>query len=469
MKAVQRTLRLVSGPEKADPIFGGRPREELEFLPAALEIVETPAPPLPRLAALSIVGLIACGLIWATLGKVDIVASAPGRFVPAGGTKAIQALEAGTVAAIHVHDGEPVKAGEVLIELEPTQTLADRNQVQAQLAAAQLDVARLRAVALHAPFVTPPGADPAAAEVARHQALAEQAEHAARFADLDHQIEQHRAELATAEAGAARLRQLAPLAQQQVEVYENLEARGYGSKLQLIEAQERQQETLQSLEAQEHRRPELQAAIASTLNQRAQAAAEANRTDLADLSQAEVKAASLADDLAKATDRFQGRTLKAPVDGVIQELAAHTIGGVVEPGQILMRVTPNASTVEVEAKLANDDVGFVRAGMLAQLKIQTFPFTRYGLIKAKVVSVSRDAVTNTPPQDGAGAGAKTVDDLHYTVRLIPERDTIDIDGVSTPLTPGMAVTVEVLTGKRSVISYILSPLAKATREAGRER
>jgi hemolysin D len=471
MKAVQRKLRLVSGPGKPDLIFGGRPREELEFLPAALEIVETPPPPLPRVAALVIVGLLVCAIAWATLSKVDIVSSAQGRFVPAGGAKLIQPLESGVVAAIRVQDGQQVKAGDVLVELEPTQTQADRDQLQAQLAGAELDVARLETVALHAPFAPPRGADLAAVEVARRQAAAEQAEHAAKLAALDHQVEQQRAQLATAEADVERLRQMAPLAGQQVEVYQNLEARGYGSKLQLLQAREGQQQTLQSLESAEHKRPELQAAIAATINSRAQAAAEAAQGDLSDLSQAEVKAAALSDQLAKAADRFKERTLTAPVDGAVQELAVHTIGGVVQPGQVLMRITPNASAVEVEARLDNQDVGFVRAGMAAQLKVQTFPYTRYGLVPAKVVSVSRDAVADeAAAQPAAGAtDRKPVDDLHFTVRLVPDRDTIDVDGSPMRLTPGMAVTAEVLTGKRRVIGFILSPLVRATREAGHER
>jgi hemolysin D len=185
---------------------------------------------------------------------------------------------------------------------------------------------------------------------------------------------------------------------------------------------------------------------------------------------AEVKVASLTQDLAKADERVRGRTLRAPIDGNVQEMAVHTIGGVVEPGQILMRVAPTTSPLEVEARLDNQDVGFVREGMPAQIKVQTFPFTRYGLIHARVLSVSSDAVAEDRPQQAPGqAQPRAPDDLHYVVRLALDRDVIDVDGRQTRLSPGMAVTAEVLTGKRRVISYILSPLARATREAGRER
>jgi hemolysin D len=160
------------------------------------------------------------------------------------------------------------------------------------------------------------------------------------------------------------------------------------------------------------------------------------------------------------------------VDGTVQELAIHTVGGVVTPGQTLMRIAPSSGPVEVEARLSNKDIGFVRTGMKAAIKVQTFPFTRYGLIDATVTSVSRDALTEPKAQDAAAGGqaaASTGDDLHYLLRLTLSRDSMDVDGRQVPLTPGMMVTAEIKTGRRRVIDYVLSPLAKATDEAGHER
>jgi hemolysin D len=240
--------------------------------------------------------------------------------------------------------------------------------------------------------------------------------------------------------------------------------------LQLLDAKEKQEDNVRSLEVQRRRIPELQAQIAAAERARAQAEADAAKTSLAALADIQVKAASLSEELNKAAQRTKDRTLTAPIDGAVQELAIHTIGGVVEPGQTLMRIAPLGGAVEVEARLSNQDIGFVRPGMAAEVKVQTFPFTRYGLIHATVLSLSRDAVADPKPADPQpDATAPPANDLRYLMRLRLDRDTMDIDGKPTRLTPGMMVTAEVKTGRRRVIDFVLSPLAKATQEAGRER
>ena len=467
-------LRLVERPAKPDPIFGGRPRAELEFLPAALEVIETPPPPLARVAALTLLTLLIAILAWASLSKVDIVASAPGRIVPVGGSKIVQPLETGIVTAIHVHDGDVVHQGDVLVELEPTATMADETRSRGEMAAAQLEAARLRTVALGAPFQAPAGADPQSAAIARQEAEAELADHRAKLDGLADQISEHRASLQEAEAEVGRLQTLLPLTERRSQVFQSLADKGYGSTLQLLDAQEKQQDTAKSLEVQQRKIPELQAQIAAAERAQAEAQADIAKTALADLTNAQIKAASLEEDLDKAVDRQNDRTLRAPVDGTVQELAIHTVGGVVEPGQVLMRVAPSSGQVEVEARLANQDVGFVRVGMAAEIKVQTFPFTRYGLIHATVLSVSHDAVSEQasqtqPTNTDDGQGESGGDALRYLMRLRLDKDSMTVDGRTVPLTSGMAVTAEIKTGRRRVISFVLSPIAKASEEAGRER
>ena len=448
-------------PAKPDPIFGGRPREELEFLPAALEVVETPASPLPRVTALALVALLLATLLWACLGKVDVVSTATGKLIPAGGGKVVQPLETAAVTAILVHDGQRVRKGQVLIELEPTEAQADRDRMRGELAGAELDVARLKATALGQSFAAPAGSDAASAAVERQQAAASRAELAEKLATLDRQIQQHRAEIAEGQAEAARLAALAPIDQQAADVFLSLERKGYGSKLQLLQAQEKAEDTRRQLDVQRRKGPELEAEIAAEERERAEATAETAKTDLGDLSTATVKAATLRQQLDAAEAHLKTRTLLAPVDGTVQELAVHTVGGVVQPGQTLLRIAPAGVGVDVEAKLANRDVGFVRAGMPVAVKIETFPFTRYGVIRGTVSDVSNDAVSEKRP-DGS-------EELTYLVHVALSRDTIMVDGRLLRLEPGMAVTAEVKTAKRRVIAYVLSPIAKSVQEAGRER
>ena len=443
---------------KADPIFGGRPRVELEFLPAALEVVETPAPPLPRMAALTLSALLFVTIGWACLGQVDMVSAARGKLIPAGGGKVVQPLEVGIVTAIRVHDGEHVRKGDVLVELEPTETRAERDRLEGELTSAKLDVARLQTVALGKSFQ---GGGDGSAMVARREAESARAELQEKLATLDRQIEQHQAEIAEAEAEVSRLEALLPIDEKSTAVFQTLAKKGYGSTLQLLQAQEKEEDTRRQLEVQRRKAPELQAEIAGLRQQRAETAAETAKGDLGDLADAQTKAASLQQQLTGADERLKTRTLSAPVDGTVQELSIHTVGGVVQPAETLLRIAPAGVGVEVEAKLPNKDVGFVRAGMPVTVKVETFPFTRYGVIKGRVVDVSDDAVSEKRP-DGS-------EELTYVVHVALSRDTMDIDGRTVRLGPGMAVTAEVKTGQRRVIQFVLSPLAKAVNEAGRER
>ena len=193
--------------------------------------------------------------------------------------------------------------------------------------------------------------------------------------------------------------------------------------------------------------------------------------------EAERKAAGLTEDLVKAEQRTRLQALTAPADGIVQQLAVHTVGGVVTPAQALLAVVPAESQLEIEAMVSNRDIGFVRPGQQAEIKIDTFPFTRYGLLHGTVLSVSQDAIVRDKPQEGAagkvaGAEASTSEpkgqELIYAARVSLDRTRMQIDDNGN-LTPGMAVTVEIKTGSRTVISYLLSPLMRYKHESLRER
>jgi hemolysin D len=170
--------------------------------------------------------------------------------------------------------------------------------------------------------------------------------------------------------------------------------------------------------------------------------------------------------------------LTAPVDGVVQQLAVHTVGGVVTPAQVLLVVVPSDSRLEIEAMVSNSDIGFVHAGQEAQIKVDTFNFTRYGLLHGEVLSVSQDAVIRDRQQDRAGerglaAANETSEpkgqELNYSARISLDRTEMQIDDRMVNLSPGMAVTVEVKTGSRNILSYLLSPLRRYRQETLRER
>jgi hemolysin D len=457
---------------------------ELAFLPAALEIVETPPSPIGRAIGGTIIAVFVLALAWACIGTVDIVATAQGKVIPSGRTKIIQPFEIGVVRAIHVHDGDTVKAGQVLIELDPTINGADREHLQGDLIAAQLEVARLRAALADGPdpladFRPPEGATPSLIATERQYLTTQTTEHRAKIAALERQMAQKEAERATSGATIAKIEAVIPLLQQQVDARKTLFEHETGSKLIYLQTLQQLVEQQQELAIQQSKLNEAQAAVAAIRETRAQTEAEYRRTLFDDLAKAEPKAAGLAQDLIKAEARTKLQMLTAPVDGIVQQLAVHTVGGVVTPAQPLLVLVPVDSHLEVEAMVPNRDVGFVEPGQEAEIKVATFNFTRYGLLHGKVLSISPDAVgkddlldqTKDKSQSG-GQGAKAPGDDQgpvYSARISLDRTQMQIEGKPVNLSPGMAVTAEIRTGDRRIISYLLSPLRKYQADSLRER
>src|SRR5438874_7000626 len=386
------------------PEKGIRRRDhELAFLPAALEIVETPPSPIGRAIGATIIAVFVLALAWACLGSVDIVATAPGKIIPSGRTKIIQPFEIGVVRAIHVHDGDTVKAGQVLIELDPTINAAEREHMQSDLIAAQLDVARLRAGLADGPdplaaFHPPAGASAPLVASQRQYLLTQTSEIRAKLAALDRQLAQKEAERATSAATIGKIEAVIPLLQQQVDIRKTLLEHETGSKLVYLQTLQQLVEQQQERAVQKSKLDEAEAAVAAIKETRAQTNAEYRRTLYDDLGKVEPKAAGLAQDVIKAEQRTKLQALTAPIDGVVQQLAVHTVGGVVTPAQPLLVLVPQDSHLEIEAMVSNRDVGFVEPGQEAEIKVATFNFTRYGLLHGKVLSVSPDAVSKDDPQ-----------------------------------------------------------------------
>ncbi|MGA6964123.1 MAG: HlyD family type I secretion periplasmic adaptor subunit, partial [Xanthobacteraceae bacterium] len=440
--------------------------------------------PTGRAIGVTIIALFCLALGWAAFGKIDIVASAPGKIIASGRTKTIQPFETGVVRAIHVRDGMAVKAGDRLIELDPTMNLAERNHIQSDLTAAQLDIARLTAALSEgddpvANFHPPEGASPELIAMHRRFLISQMAEHRAKVAALDKQRAQKEAERSTTAATVTKLEATIPVVQQRADIRGALYNREFGSKLQYLETLQLLIEQQQDLGVQKSKLQESEAAVAALVETRAQTVAEFRRTLLDELNKAEAKAAGLVHDMAKAEQRARFQTLTAPVDGVVQQLAVHTVGGVVTPAQALLVLVPQESQLEIEAMVSNRDIGFVHPGQEAEIKVDTFTFTRYGLLYGKVLSVSQDAITKDKPQDKqndkgvAGADNQSSEpkgqEMSYAARISLDRTQMQIDDNLVNLGMGMAVTVEVKTGERSVLSYLLSPILKYKHEMLRER
>lgn len=448
--------------ERRQPVVATPSRRSVEFLPAALEIQDKPPSPIGRAILWTIMALITVSVVWASVGRIDIVATAQGKIIPSGYSKVIQPYETGVIAAIRVQDGQVVQQGEVLIELDPTQNQADRDRASNEYRAAKVEAARLQALIAGVPtFVAPPDSDAQYVRLQQQLLRDQLAEYQARVDAAQQVIAQRRAAIDATRENIQRLTATVPMETERANAFKRLMERDAVTKLDYLQAEGQRIDKLQELAGQQHKLRQDQASLAEAEKNRRALVSEFQQTKQTELSAIETKAASLSQEVTKAGQKAELQRLVSPIDGVVQQLAVHTVGGVVTPAQPLLIVVPQDHPVEVEAQLENKDIGFVKEGQSAEIKIETFPFTLYGTIPGTVLTVSDDAVpvNKDKPADG----------LVFATRVSVARGTIPVEGKLVHLSPGMAVTVEIKTGRRRVIEYLLSPVLKSLQESLRER
>ena len=456
--------------------------DERAFLPAALSMQETPAHPAPRRFAFGICALFLVALGWAIVGEIDIVAVAPGRIVVSDRSKTLQPLEASVVKRVLVKDGDTVRAGQILLELDATNASADSTSVREQLAGADSEERRAAALMealtrgtqpvlsrsdiedkavlslagrVDEPLQSRPVSGKRSATALQLQA--EWQDVNAKLGKLAAEQAHRQAEIATVRELIAKLRATLPISRQREADFKSLTDQGFISA---HAGQDRTRERIEQemdLATQLARLDEAHSALREAEHARAAFLAETLRLLSDREAQATLKRQQLAQELTKNEQRSRLTQLTASVAGTVQQLAVHTEGGVVTPAQVLMVIVPKDADVTAEVSVDNKDIGFINAGDSAQIKLETFPFTRYGTIDARVKSITADAVND----EKKGAIFPAI------LRL--GRSTINVDGRRINLSPGMNVTAEIKTGRRRVIEYLLSPVQRTLGESLGER
>lgn len=442
---------------------------EREFLAAADELQRTPPLPAARALLWAIVAVLALGIVWACASEVDVVASAAGRTVPGTRVKTVQPAAAGVVTAIHVADGDRVGAGQVLIELDSTAARADRARLARERGTLAGDLARLRAqvrLARACAAAPSPGdcAVPTAPAATGEEAPLQGARlrHAvaaftAALAALDEDMRGNRAERAALILDIERLSlTLAPL-EERAGALRALADRTLASRHEYLVLEQQRLDQVRRRAVLRARRAVLDAAHAA-LQRRREALVQGTLNGwLDERAQVQARLAAVDAELDKVHERLEHTSLRAPVAGTVHALAVHTVGAVVTPAQALLHIVPRDDPLQVEAWLRNRDAGFVRPGQAARVKVEAFPFTRYGVLPATVAAIAADAVHDR--ERG----------LVYAARVHLHAQAIRTGERRTALAPGMAVTVEVALGRRRLIEYLLSPLLRYRDESLRER
>lgn len=433
-----------------------------DFLPAALEATETPPSPIGRLILWLIIIAAMIALIWSCVAKVDEVAIAEGRLVPSGRLRSLEASEQGVITSINVKEGQHVAAGQLLIELNPIQEIADANAAEAEVVTAALTRARDDALISHVQgrrrsFVVPDGASEEA--IAAEQALV-----AARISEYQSKLASLRERRAGAEAGAAAIRAeirkielTLPLLREQYNSQRQLALEGFGSRQKLLATQQSVISAEQELVSQRAKEVEATAQTRSIAAELSQTTHQFVGNAAMEKAEAEGSLIGRQEVVKKANERKARMSLLAPVSGLVQEVSVTTIGQTTEVGKPIVTIVPDGEKLIVEGLLLNRDVGFVHPGQAVTIKLEAFPFTRYGVVKGTVEYVSPDAAVD----ENRG--------LVFPIRVKILSYELSEKGQRVALTAGMAATLEVVTRKRRVIDYLWSPVARKVSEAGRER
>lgn len=477
----------VSSPKRAEPR-----REDQEFLPAALEILETPPSPVRMAMIVFFAVFVTVALLWTYFGRFDIVAVAQGKIQPPGRVKIIQPVEAAKVRRIAAINGMQVAEGDVLVEFDAQDARADVEALEAATSALEAEILR-RAGALEtasrrkagerntSPSVPWPSSMPEAIRQREDSVLR------ADLAQLDAAVTAIEAQMVLKESERARLGEiikahgsLVANLQERVDMRTTLATSGSGSRASLIDGKEALLKEESVLAGYRGQARETEASLQVLASEREKLF----QTFLTDNTQKRADAAKTLEEAAqrliKARTRLGNMTLKSPADGIVQASAIYTIGQVVTPAQEIMRVVPQGEKLEIEAYLPNKDIGFVEIGQEVAVKVDSFPFTRYGLLAGKVTHIARDAIPQPDAAQIEGnparaaesqtfAGAQRMQNLVFPVTITIDKPELVVHGRRIAMSPGMTVTTEVKTGSRRILEYLFSPLVEVSSEAMRER
>ncbi len=431
------------------------------FSPTMLQIQAAPPAPLARAIAATTALCLMVFIAWSLWADFDVVVSSTGSAVASSKTKVVQALEAGRVVAIHVKDGDTVEKGMPVVALDATVAAADREKTEQESLEALLDVHRLNAQLKGRSALEDVPAQVSAELVERqnHLLASRKAEQEQRIAVLRQEAVRKASEMKFSAANIQKIAATLPILQQRLEMREKLLKEGFIAEISVIDSRLEVAAQQSELTVQKEKLKESESALKAAELATMQAQAEYVSRTAAELNDAQRRLHSGQREWVKAAYRESYQLLSSPIGGTVQQLAVHTVGGVVNPGQSLMTVVPREEGIDVEAQVPNKDVGFLRVGMPVTVKLDAFEFTKYGALEGVVQWIGADAVKD----DKLGT--------YYPVRvsLKNTRLPVSVGDQHPEVRIGMSVTVDIAIGQRKAYEFFLGPLLKYKNESLRER
>ncbi|MBA4742712.1 MAG: HlyD family type I secretion periplasmic adaptor subunit [Azoarcus sp.] len=450
--------------EPFDPLYQ-------DFHPPLLRVERTPPAPLGRKILWVLIAMIAFVILWALLGRLDIVAVAQGRLVPESYLKIMQPSEAGIVRDLLVREGDEVQAGQVLMRMDTALSDADTNALAAEYQRKRLSLLRIDAELSDTEPDLSDAQPPTIALEIEAQFRANRAALAAALAEERNRLAEARQQQAAAEQTLRKLDETLPHYRKQEQAFERLTREGFSGELMASDKRRERIEKEREFDTQQHVIASAKAAVAQSESRLTQIRAEYDRQLHRERQEVLSALDRLTEERAKLAHRRSLLELRSPADGIVQDLSTHTPGTVVQPGTVLATVVPRDETLKAEVWVDNDDIGFVRKGQAVKIKLAPFPFNKYGMLAGQVERVSADAADSTSgnsPQ-GTARDSATSNPPAYKVLVALDSQHLEMNSTRFDAGVGMLATAEIRLGDRTVAEYLLSPVRNAWHDAARER
>lgn len=441
---------------------GDTEKQETEFLPAILEVTETPPSPTGRLVMWTILVFIVVGIIWSVIGHINEVAVASGKVIPTGQVKTIQVKNKGIIKEIFVHEGQHVFEGDKLVVLDPTSTEADYDSLSQRAAYFKLDIERLEAELEGKPFVPQEDKNLELADITAEKNLYQSrvSQHRAELDAARSAVLQREAACKSEESNLEKYRGMLEIAVEKEQRLQELSAQNAISEFQLLEQTSQRINLEESYAAQQSTLAKAQAELAEANDRLANVESAYQKDVMASLVESRKQYLSYSEELKKADEDQRLSTITAPCSGRVYNLSVHTVGGIVTEAQPLLAIVPDGVELELEVWADNKDIGFIKEGQEAEVKVETFNFQKFGVINAVVDEIAADAYSDKTDLER---------DNKYRLLLKLKKESLDVNGTDTGLYPGMQVDAEIKIREKRIIDFFLDPFRKYTSEALRER
>jgi len=444
--------------------------EALDFAPSLLAIQESPPARLPRAVMYSVAALFVILLLWSIFGRLNIIASAEGKLVPQTYVKIVQPADSGIVKEILVKEGEKVKAGQVLMKMDMKVAEADSRTIGNDLAMRSLQLRRIDAELAGEPLIKRASDPP---DLFR-QVQAQYTDHRQSYADSLGQaqaaLDKAQREYESAREVLVKLQKITPILKQQAEAFEDMGKEGYAPRMTVLDKQRDYQEKAHDLKAQESTVASLEAAVSQARKQADQVTSKYKSDLRNERMDAEGQYRKLGQDWVKQDYKNGLLELKAPQDGIVKDIATHTIGTVVSPGTVLLSIVPENEPLMAEVSIKNDDVGFVELHQRVKVKLAAYPFEEYGMLEGEVTHIGPDSSDpDTQQQKDSSRDKQQTPPSYYKANITFDTQTLESEGHKLQLISGMAVVAEINQGSRSVLRFLTSPISKTMQESGHER